>query len=220
MNEVALVTGSETLTGRKLIEKLLARGTKVVAPIAGKETDTTESGASNLTVLTWNRSSWFSTKAVVRESLRLHGRIDAAWLLHHPPSTRSAFADATTGDIETVLEQSVKSSVALVRELSGPLSGSRGFLGLVLPYRTGVPAGPMDSLASAAFAGFAGTFAKEAGPVLWACGFTSTSPDADGFAADLVRLSDEKPEKLRGRWYRYTGGRRPFGGPSIVDSVL
>jgi NAD(P)-dependent dehydrogenase (short-subunit alcohol dehydrogenase family) len=220
MNEVALVTGSETLTGRKLIEKLLARGTKVVAPIAGKETDAAESNSSDLTVLTWNRSSWFSTKAVIRESLRFHGRIDSAWILHHAAPSRMSFADATTGDIESVLEQSVKGSIALVRELAGPLSASGGLLGMVLPFRPGAPTGPMDAMAAAAFAGFAGSYVKEAGPLLWACGFASGSPDADGFSSDILRLSDEKPGKLRGRWFRYSGSRRPFSGSTFVDSVL
>lgn len=219
MSEVALVAGSETLTGRKLIEKLLDRGIKVVAPITGKETDIAESGVSDLTVLTWNRSSWFSTKAVVRESLRLHGQIDSVWLFHHAVPSRSAFADTTTGEIEAVLEQSLKGSIALVRELTKPLSRSNGFLGLVMPYKTGAGLGPLDAMASAAFTGFAGSYMKEAGPVLWACGFASESPDADGFAEDVLRLSDERPKKLHGRWYRYSGTRHWLGKPSFVDSV-
>ena len=214
------MAGSETLTGRKLIEKLLDRGTKVVAPITGKETDIADSGVSDLTVLSWNRSSWFSTKAVVRESLRLHGHIDSFWLFHHAVPSRTAFADTTTGEIETVLEQSLKGSIALVRELAGPLSRSNGFLGMVMPYKTGTAQGPMDSMAAAAFTGFAGSYVKEAGPVLWACGFAGLSPDADGFADELLRLSDEKPDKLRGRWYRYSGSRRQFGRSSYVDSVF
>ncbi len=127
MNEVVLVTGSETLTGRKLIEKLLARGVHVVAPVAGRETDTSETGNPNLSVITWNRSSWFSTKAVIRETVRMLGTINAAWLLHQSPSNVPDFAEAGSGDMETILEQSIKGNVALAREILPVLEVQRRF---------------------------------------------------------------------------------------------
>lgn len=219
MNEVVLVTGSETLTGRKLIEKLLAGGSQVVAPVAGKETETNETGTANLTVLTWNRASWFSTKAVIRETLRRYGTIDAAWLLHQPTPSVQDFSEAGSGDIETVLEQSVKASVALVRELTPVLEASRGFLGMVVPHRSGAAPGPLDALAYGAFTGFSASLIRETGPALWACGFVSKSTNADGFTAELIRLGEEKPPKLRGRWYKFADGRRPFGGPTVVDNI-
>jgi len=219
MNEVVLVTGSETLTGRKLIEKLLARGSRVVAPVAGRETDTGAGGTPDLTVLTWNRASWFSTKAVVREAIRVHQRLDAAWLLHPATAARVPFAEAATGDIESVLEHSVKSTVAMVRELTPHLSDSGGFLGMVLPHRSGGPPDPLDALAKGAFAEFAGAVFRESPPSVFACGFIGHSPDADGFTDHLLRLQGERPEKLRSRWFRYTEGRRPFGGTGFADSA-
>lgn len=219
MNEVVLVTGSETLTGRKLIEKLLARGSRVVAPIAGKETETNETGTPNLTVLTWNRSSWFSTKAVIREVLRRFGGIDAAWILHRHTSSDPDFAATGSSDIENVLEQSVKGSVALVRELVPVLEHSGGFLGMVIPHKAGAAPGPLDAMAYGAFKGFSESLIRETNPALWACGFFCNSPDADGFTTELLRLRDEKPGKLRGCWYRYTDGRGPFRGPSILQTI-
>ncbi len=219
MNEVVLVTGSESLTGRKLIEKLLARGSQVVAPVAGKETDTKETGTPNLTVLTWNRSSWFSTKAVIREIIRRFDKIDAAWVLHQPTPSVQDFSEVGSSDIETVLEQSVKGSAALVREIIPLLEASGGFLGMVVPHRSGGAPGPLDALALGAFTGFSGSLIRETDPSLWACGFFCNSPDAEGFTADLIRLREEKPGKLRGRWYKYADGRRPFGGSSIVDTI-
>lgn len=219
MNEVVLVTGSETLTGRKLIEKLLARGSRVVAPIAGKETQASETGTPNLTVLTWNRSSWFSTKAVTREVLRQFGRIDAAWILHQQSNVVQDFSEAGSSDIESVLEQSIKGTVALVRELAPLLINTGGFLGMVIPHRPGAAPGPLDSLAYGAFKGFSESLIAETNPALWACGFVCKSPDADGFTTDLIRLKDERPSKLRGSWYRYADGRRPFGGSSIVETI-
>lgn len=219
MNEVVLVTGSESLTGRKLIEKLLAQGSQVVAPVAGKETETKETGTPNLTVLTWNRSSWFSTKAVIREIIRRFDKIDAAWVLHPSIPAVQDFSEVSSGDIETVLEQSVKGSVALVREITPLLKASGGFLGMVVPHRSGGAPGPLDALALGAFTGFSSSLIRETDPSLWACGFISNSPDAEGFTANLIRLREEKPGKLRGRWYKYADGRRPFGGSTFVDTI-
>jgi NAD(P)-dependent dehydrogenase (short-subunit alcohol dehydrogenase family) len=216
MNEVVLVTGSETLTGRKLIEKLLSEGSRVVVPVAGKETETKDTGTPNLTVLSWNRSSWFSAKAVIREVLRRFGRIDTAWILHQPPPAVDIFSDSGSSSIETVLEHSVKGNVAIIRELVSPLENSGGFLGVVLPHRTGGSISSLESLAAGAFTGFSTSLFHETGTSLWASGFICNSPDVEGFTDKLIQLQAEKPDKLRNQWFRYTEGRRPFGGAAIV----
>lgn len=220
MKEVVLVTGSETLTGRKLIEKLLARGVHVVAPVAGKETDTSETGNPNLTVLTWNRSSWFSAKAVIRETVRMLGTINGAWILHQNTSNIPDFVQAGGGDIENVLEQSVKGNIALTREIIPVLQACGGFLGMVIPHQPGGTPGPLEALSHGAFLGFAGSLIGYSGPSVWSAGFVCRSPNADGFTSDLIRLADTRPGKLRGRWYRYAEGRKPFGGPSIINSII
>jgi len=216
MNEVVLVTGSETLTGRKLIEKLLSEGSRVVVPVAGKETDIKDTGTPNLTVLSWNRSSWFSAKAVIREVLRRFGRIDTAWILHQPAAAVDIFSDSGSSSIETVLEYSVKGNVAIIRELVSPLETSGGFLGIVIPHRTGGTISPLESLASGAFTGFSTSLFHETGTSLWACGFLCNSPDVEGFTDKLIQLQAEKPGKLRNQWFRYAEGRKPFGGSVIV----
>ncbi len=218
MSKTVLVTGSESLTGRKLIEKLLARDCRVVAPVAGKETDRNETGTANLTVLTWNRASWFSAKAVVRETLRHYGQIDAALILNSHTSG-PVFSEAASSDVEDVLEHSVKGSVALVRELSPLLSATGGFLGMVIPHRVGGNAGPLDALADGAFKGFAASLIQETQLSLWACGFLSTSPDADGFTDAVIANWENRPEKLRGNWYRYTEARGPFGRSGITETI-
>ncbi len=219
MSKVVLVTGSESLTGRKLIEKLLDREYTVVAPVAGKETERNETGTTNLTVLTWNRSSWFSAKAVIRETLRLHGQLDAAWILNSQVNAVPAFSEAGSGDVEDVLEHSIKGNIALIRELSPVLSASGGFLGMVAPHRVGGDPGPLEALSDGAFNGFATSLIRETMPSLWACGFYNASPDAEGFTDAILKQWDEKPAKLRGRWYRYSNGRGPFGRPGIADTI-
>jgi len=220
MSDVVLVTGSETLTGRKLIEKLLAQGCHVVAPVAGKETNTAETANPNLTVLTWNRSSWFSTKAIVRETIRKLGDVNAAWILYQRPSNAPNFANAGGSDIENVLEQSVKSNIALVREVLPLLESSGGFLGMVVPHRGGGTPGALEELSYGAFVAFAESLIRDSTFSLWCAGFVCKSPDADGFTTNLIRLEAERSKKLRGSWYRYPESRWPFGGSSITKSML
>jgi NAD(P)-dependent dehydrogenase (short-subunit alcohol dehydrogenase family) len=219
MNEVVLVTGSETLTGRKLIEKLLAQGSQVVVPVAGQETEIKDTGTPNLTVLSWNRSSWFSTKAVIREVIQRFRKIDSAWVLHQPTGQTDIFSDSGSSQIEKVLELSVKGNVAMVRELVPLLENSAGFLGIVVPYRSGGTVGPLESLSAGAFTGFTTSLFRETASSLWSCGFFCSSPDAEGFTDNIIRLREEKPDKLRNQWFRYAEGRRPFGGSTIVRTL-
>jgi len=218
MNGVSLVSGSETLTGRKLIEKLLERGSPVIAPVAGTATRANETSRDNLCVLTWNRSSWFSTKAVVREALLRYGRIDSGWILHQAPPLFRSFAEVKSSDIETVLEQSIKGSIALTRELLPLLENSDGFLGMVLPHQSGTVPNPLDSLAHGAFTGFSTSLIQEVKLNLWACAFISKSTNADDFVTKIIELGNKKPAKLRGRWYKYTEQRRFFGGSTTLDA--
>jgi len=219
MDKVVLVTGSETLTGRKLIEKLLIKGLHVVAPVAGKGTEIKETETPNLTVLSWNRASWFSTKAVIREVLRRFGTIDTAWVLHQPTTPVDIFSDSGSSIIEEVLEQSVKGNIAMIRELITPIRSSGGFLGIVIPNRAGGTMGPLEALASGAVTGFTTSLLQNADSSFWACGFLCKSPDVEGFTNELIRLHDEKPEKLRNHWFKYAEGRKPFGGATIVKTL-
>jgi len=218
MSEVSLVSGSETLTGRKLIEKLLARGSQVIAPVAGTSTRANETKRDNLCVLTWNRASWFSTKAIIRETLRRFGHIDSGWILHQAPPPFRNFSEARSNDIEQVLEQSIKGSIALARELLPLLEKSDGFLGMVLPHQSGTLPGPLDSLARGAFTGFSTSLIQEVKLGLWACAFLSKSTNADYFTTKIIELGHTKPAKLKGRWYKYAEGRRFWGGSSILDT--
>ncbi|MCG8453468.1 MAG: SDR family NAD(P)-dependent oxidoreductase [Spirochaetales bacterium] len=218
MDEVVLVTGSESLTGRKLIEKLLSRGCRVVAPVAGKETEISETETPNLTVLTWNRSSWFSAKTILREIIRRNGKLDAAWIIHQAPTVNVPFSEASPSDAELILEQHIKGNVALVREVL-PNLPSKGFLGFVRPHKAGT-LGSLAAMSDGAFTSFATGVMNESGTRAWSAGFSNASPDAEGFTTALLSRWDERPKKLEKRWFRYTEGRRPFSGPSITDFPL
>lgn len=222
MSKVILVTGSNTLTGRKLIEKLLSQDYSVVTPIPGKDNEQPETGTRNLTVLNWNRGSWFSTKTLVREIQRIHGSLDAAFIINHHTPERISLDEVQSSNVENLLDNSVKSYVALVRELvSMPFrSGTdERFMGMVIPYRSGGGPGPLDALADGAYKGFASSVVKSSFPGWWNCGFVNNSVDTEGFAESVIDNWNKLPAKLQGCWFSYAEGKRPFRGSGIVNSI-
>jgi len=219
MKEVALVIGSETLAGRKLIEKLLSKGHTVVAPVPGKETETRDTETDNLCVISWNRASWFSAKNVVRETIRRFGKIDTLWLFHQRSGFQDSLEASAAEEIEMVIDESIKGSVAAAREALPYLKQSSGFLGMVIPHQSGIIPGPLESLVKGAFTGLADYLIKNSSGHIWSCGILSNSPDADGFAERLIIIKNEKPPKLRGKWFIYSEKRKFPGKSSIVENL-
>ncbi|OQX28680.1 MAG: hypothetical protein B0D92_07635 [Spirochaeta sp. LUC14_002_19_P3] len=219
MNEVVLVSGTETSLGGKLIETILEQGSHVIVPFVGNATDIPDSGTENLTLFPWNRSSWFSTKTVIRESLRLFHQINSAWILHSPIQNLPALDGCTSSDIDNVLEQNIKGFVALTREIIPALKESNGFLGMVHAGSAEQSADTLDAMAEGAFTGFAETFIREAASSIWACGMHTASTDFDSFIAAMLKLRDEKPVQLRGRWYRHTDKQRLIKSLAYSNSI-
>lgn len=219
MDEVVLVSGGETNIGRKLIEKLLEQGSRVVAPIAGESTETPDSGTENLSVFMWNRASWFSTKAIIRETLRLFRQINSAWILHSPIQNLPPLGSCNPSDIDDVLEQNIKGFLALTREIIPSLRETNGFLGMVVPGNPDEQTYPLDAMTEGAFAGFAESFIRDTGSSIWSCGMQTSSSDFDGFIAAMLKLQEEKPLQLRGRWYRHTDKQRLIKNMAYSNSI-
>ncbi len=201
MEKVVLVSESESFVGRSLINILLKKGCQVIAVATGDETPADET--ERLITLSWNPASWFSTKAIVRESLRLFNHIDAVWIIHSSDKITKPFAEIDSSDIEKTLEQKIKGSIALSRELLAALESTDSFLGMVVPHETGARSGIMNGLSQGAFTGFATALMKEGDLKTWSCGMHSNSPDALEFSTAMVCLWEERPPRLRGRWYRH-----------------
>ncbi len=220
MDKVVLVAGGESALGRKMIKHLLDMNCRVIVPVDGdKMTVVSKTETDNLTVINWNRASWFSTKTVIRETLRLFHRIDAAWVIHEPMQTIKSFVELGSGDIEEVLDRTIKGSIAITRDLYSPLESTEGFLGLVLSHCLGVPGNTMYALAQGAFTGFAEAFIKEASSSIWTCGMQNFSTKPEAFATAIIQLWDERPERLRQRWYRFTEKPPAFKKMAFSDSA-
>ena len=217
MQKAVLVTGGESPMGAKLIEKLLEKDYRVAAStdISSKEVMPPKLTSENLVRLVWNPGSWFSAKTVAREVIRKYQRLDAAWILHCPPWDLRSFADIGSADIERVLEHVVKGAIALTREILPLLEETSGFLGLIAAHGSG---GALNALAEGAFLGFAEAIIKETSPRIWSCGMQSPSPDDAAFTESIVNLCEDRPPKLRGRWYCHTGKPRMLGQTSFSDS--
>ena len=195
MSKITLVTGSDTLTGRKLIEKLLHGDTHVVAPIQSSTKDIMTSNTSNLTTLTWNRFSWFSTKSMIREILQNHKTINAALILHSHAVSEKDFQEAPYNEIDNIVDYSVKSNIILMRELIPVLEASSGFLGMVIPHRSNWKTGPLHSLTDGAFVGFSESIIHEPGSNIWSCGFHSAPLMWTNSARKSYRLLETNPGK-------------------------
>ena len=194
--------------GQKITEKLIEKDCQVIVPMLNSESKPQGLHAENLTSIPWNPASWFSAKTVVRETIRRFHQLDAAWILHNPKLDFRPFAEIGNAHIEQVLENTVKGSLAITREIILALNTSGGFLGLVATHGSG---GAMNALTEGAFLGFAKTFIKETSSKIWSCGIQCSSPEIDAFADTLLRVWEDRPDKFRGRWYKHTGDRRLFG---------
>ncbi len=217
MEKVVLVSESESFIGRSLINILLEKGCQVIAVATGDETPDSET--ERLITLSWNPASWFSTKAIVRESLRLFNHIDAAWIIHSSDKITKPFAEIDSSDIERTLEHTIKGSIALSRELLTTLESTDGFLGMVIPHEAGARNGIMNDLSQGAFTGFASGLMKEENLKIWSCGMHSDSPDAVEFSTAMVCLWEERPPRLRSRWYRHRSKSYLFKNLAFSNTI-
>jgi len=231
MKEVVLVVGSETLTGRKLIEKQLSLGNVVVAVIPGGNTQTNETETENLLVIEWNRLSWFSAKAVIREALIKFGRIDSAWLFYRRPESDGKLTEIPPENIDSAIDMSIRGNTAMTREILNAFNYTgtfekhgtsetentgeteniikEKFFAMVMPHQSGRPSAadlsntPMENMTEKAFRGLADSVMQDKQRKVWFCGLISTSPDAEGFVDKIISLREELPKKLKNKWFLY-----------------
>lgn len=217
MEKIILITGSETLLGRKLVEKNLAAGNKVIAPVQSKDENSNESRKSNLLVLPWNKSSIISTRTVIREGMRIFQKIDEAILVHSENKTNDKLLDFSTSDIDEAIETNIRGTVYLTKELLKIFQDSReNAIAFVLTRKSRQMSDPITR----GFLGFFRSFADsviQSGESVYRCAFTSEVSDMDSYASFIRATLNEKPEKGKGEWFDFRERKNFFSALPIIQ---
>lgn len=215
MEKVVLITGSESLLGRKLVEKSLNRGLKVVAPVGSNSGSGTDSGREDLLVIPWNRSSVFSAKTVVREAERQFGKLDMALFLSPHSTELSYLMELSVSDLDNHLDNTIRGPVYLVKETLSAMQKKDG--GQLCFTMTGSKS--MQALQKGSFGffrSFADSLILESDPKMQMCGFLSDSNDMENYADFILELlSQDIPPKALGQWLKHSERKNLFSALPI-----
>jgi len=211
-----LIAGSETLLGRKLVEKELDRGNRVVAPVnSTKDGGSGETSRENLLVIPWNKPSLFSAKTILQESVRRWGSLDRAYLLENVPREGGLYTDLSFSDLDRIVDREIKGFLYLSHLLLNYLKEQgRGSLFFVTPHR-GDRNDSMGRGCSAFFRETADAILCEKPDGITLAGFLSRTTNVESSAGSILALSTDLPEKARGEWLRITEKKNPFNSLSI-----
>jgi len=214
MAEVVLITGSETLLGRKLVEKELARGNRVIAPIGNKTGSSSENTREDFLTLPWNKSSVFSAKTVIREGERQLGPINRAVFLS-PGNTESAYLmEMTISDIDDLLDNQIRGFIYLVREVY-TLMKEREFSKLGFAMTHNKSSLCIQKGCIGFFKDFADKLIQEPTPAIEMCGFLSSSNDIDSYSHFIMEMLDTLPPKAKGQWLKHSDKKNLFSSLPI-----
>ena len=175
-------------------------------------------GGGGEILLSWNPGSSISARTLALAAENRLGQVDDAILVCSPPAVYRMPENLMPGEIESLVNNHIKSWFFLVRELALVFKSRKaGTLALVAPetVSAGGRENQMDLMGPSAVASFrsltqgllASSF-EEPFPVL---GFSaSDSGDEPGFAAYIFRIIDEGNKRNIGKWHKY-GKFNPFG---------
>ncbi len=210
MGKVILIAGSETLLGRKLIEKNLSAGNCVIAPIQSKNENSNESQKNNLLVVPWNKSSVISTRTVVREGIRIFKKIDEAILIYSEKKTNNQLTDFSTSEIDETIDSSINGIVYLTRELQRLFNSSDNTsLSFAVVNKNQSKNNPMEKGILGFFKSFADSIVLFEDKI-FKCAFTTSVSEMDSYANLICSVLQEKPQKANHQWLNYTEKKNLF----------
>lgn len=216
MGKVILITGSETLLGRKLIEKNLKEGNKVIAPVQSKDENTKDPQKNNLLVIPWNKSSVISTRTVVREGIRVFQKIDEAILVYSENKTNDQLLDFSTSEIDEAVSSAINGTVYLTRELFRINSSNEtGCLSFAVVNKNQNIENPLNT----GFSGFFKSFADsviQSNNKLYKCAFTTSVSEMDSYAQFICSVLNERPQKAEQQWLNFTEKKNLFSALPIL----
>ena len=220
MGKVILITGSETLLGRKLIEKNLSAGNKVIAPVQSKDKNSNEPQKNNLLVVPWNKSSVISTRTVLREGIRVFRKIDEAILVYSENKTNDQLLDFSTSEIDALIESSINGMVYLTKELLKILnSEENSALSFAWVRKAVNTINPVE----AGVKGFFRTFANATivnNDTIYKCAFTTSVTEMDSYASFICNVLSDRPLKADSQWLNYADRKNLFSSLPIITRKL
>jgi len=208
MSAVVLVTDFDTPLGGELARRLRAAGNTVVATRSGSEKkEAPAAQEESLLILDWNRKSPISTRNVILTALNRFDRIDEALVLEVPGVERKLLHETSYQSIEAAVDQWVKGSLFLIKELLEVFQRARaGVLALVhysQPEAGGVFP-PLEAALRGSFQALAQSlFSSYNQEYLYLNGFESTSSQCQEFAEFLLGTLNERGRRVSGKWFRF-----------------
>ena len=216
MGKVILITGSETLLGRKLVEKNLSAGNSVIAPVLSKDENTNETKKNNLFVVPWNKSSIISTRTVVREGIRVFQKIDEAILVYSENKTNDQFLDFSTSEIDEAIDSSINGLVYLTRELLKAISNDNNFaISFAMVKKNQKQGNSIEKGFQGFFKSFADSVIQNI-QIIYKCAFTTSVSEMDSYAAFICNILSDRPEKASGQWLNYSDRKNLFSSLPIL----
>ncbi len=216
MGKVILIAGSETLLGRKMIEKNLAAGNSVIAPVESKSEDNNTPRKNNLLVVPWNKSSIISARTVIREGLRVFKEIDEAVLVYSDNKTNSQLNDLSTSEIDEAINSSINGTVYLTKELLKIFSASKSAtLAFAVVNKLQTVNNPLEQGLSGFYKSFADSIIISDNKI-YKCAFTTSISEMDSYASFICRILQEKPQKADRQWLNYSERKNLFSSLPII----
>jgi hypothetical protein len=221
MTRGILIAGNESSLFTALTAEAAKRVDRFAAasipgsPSAGEPAPGAQAGQITLP---WNPGSPISARGLVLAAENRLERIDEAILACVPPALCRSAASLVPGEIETLVNDHVKSWFFLVKELASVFKARKaGTLALAVPVIG--PSGGRDAAvdllgpsAAESFRAFAqGLLASSVDEPFQVMGFSSSEAgEEEAFAAFIFKLMEEGNKRTPGKWHKF--GRLNFFG--------
>jgi len=164
-------------------------------------------GPEGLLSTIWNRRSPLSARSVIIRAANELETIDEAIVVYQAHGGFQPLHELSAADIETGIDADIKGYLFLLREVLLHLNkqGS-GILTLVFQHAPEQPGAPLEAGAAAVFRAIGNElFAAYHNEPILLRGFESTIDNPKEFAQFILTVGQDRPERTRGKWLKYTG---------------
>ena len=212
-NDTVLVVDGETPLGRALVRSFRQAGYRVVTTYRKSEKPEPGEDGSDVVRTPWGKASPVSARNVMLKTLTAVAHLDVAVFAFSPSLKRVLLHETDYADIEAAVDEWVRGSLFLLREVLGQLvrQGS-GALALVQSFMREDAAEypPLEAMVRGGIAELTSSIlASYGGEGVSVYRFETVSPKVDEYVRYIVRTLRGAPGRpARPRTYRY----RPMGG--------